>query len=112
VIGSYIVNYGYFHAMKVPLLAGRAFDERDHLQSQRVVIISQRLAERFWPAQDPLGRRIRRISHFSVVKAVSTHPSGTSAEVAIAAIHKKTVASIPLINRMKAAKFHIRRHQQ
>jgi putative ABC transport system permease protein len=58
-VNPQIVNHGYFRAMKIPLLAGRSFDERDHMQSARVVIISRRLAERFWPGQDPLGRRIR-----------------------------------------------------
>jgi putative ABC transport system permease protein len=58
-VNAQIVNHGYFSAMKIPLLAGRSFDERDHMQSARVVIISQRLAERFWHGQDPIGRRIR-----------------------------------------------------
>jgi putative ABC transport system permease protein len=58
-VNAQIVSHGYFRAMKIPLLAGRSFDERDHMQSERVVIISRRLAERFWPRQDPLGRRIR-----------------------------------------------------
>jgi putative ABC transport system permease protein len=58
-VNAQIVNHGYFHAMKIPLLAGRSFDERDQMQTERVVVISERLAERFWPGQNPLGRRIR-----------------------------------------------------
>jgi putative ABC transport system permease protein len=58
-VNAQIVNKGYFHAMKIPLRAGRSFDERDQMQTERVAIINERLAERFWPGQNPLGRRIR-----------------------------------------------------
>jgi putative ABC transport system permease protein len=58
-VNAQIVNHGYFRAMKIPLRAGRFFDERDQTQTERVVVISERLAERFWPGQNPLGRRIR-----------------------------------------------------
>jgi putative ABC transport system permease protein len=58
-VNAQIVNHGYFHAMKIPLRAGRFFDERDRTQTEQVVVISERLAERFWPGLQPLGRRIR-----------------------------------------------------
>jgi putative ABC transport system permease protein len=58
-VNAQIVNHGYFRAMKIPLSAGRFFDDRDRMQTERVVVISERLAERFWPGQNPLGRRIR-----------------------------------------------------
>jgi putative ABC transport system permease protein len=58
-VNAQIVNHGYFRAMKIPLSAGRFFDDSDRMQTERVVVISERLAERFWPGQNPLGRRIR-----------------------------------------------------
>jgi len=44
--------------MRIPLLAGRAFDRHDVLSSPRVSLISQALAELYFPNQDPLGRRL------------------------------------------------------
>lgn len=52
------VTPGYFEAMSIARLDGRYFDERDTASSQRVLIIDQRLAEKFWPGKSPLGRRM------------------------------------------------------
>jgi len=52
------VSAGYFEAMRIPLRRGRYFDERDRADSPRVVIVDERLAQRFWPNQDPIGRRM------------------------------------------------------
>jgi len=49
---------GYFEALGVKLLSGRFFDERDTADAPRVVIVDERLARRFWPDQDPVGRRM------------------------------------------------------
>jgi putative ABC transport system permease protein len=53
------VNDKYFPTLGVPLLAGRMFDERDHLESTRAVIIGKSVADRVFPGQDPVGQRIR-----------------------------------------------------
>jgi putative ABC transport system permease protein len=54
------VTADYFGAMGIPLVAGRGFTEREVEDSAATVtIVNQALAERFWPGQDPLGRRIR-----------------------------------------------------
>jgi predicted permease len=52
------VSAGYFEAMGVELARGRFFTDADTLQAPRVIIVDERLAERFWPGQDPLGRRM------------------------------------------------------
>ncbi len=49
---------GYFHALGIPLLRGRLFDERDTFDSPPVALISQSLARERWPHEDPLGRTI------------------------------------------------------
>lgn len=55
-----LVTPDYFEAMGIPLLAGRSLSERDRADSPPVVVISAATAHRFWPDEDPIGRRIRR----------------------------------------------------
>jgi len=54
------VSPDYFRTLKIPLVEGRYFDERDKKGAQEVVIVDTNLAERFWPGEDPLGKRIQR----------------------------------------------------
>jgi putative ABC transport system permease protein len=49
---------GYFETMKIPLLRGRTFSDSDTESSPRVVIVDERLARKFWPGADPIGRRM------------------------------------------------------
>ena len=51
------ITPGYFTAMGIPLLKGRAFDERDGANS-RVLIINETLARKFFPDQDPIGQQL------------------------------------------------------
>ncbi|HEX3252546.1 MAG TPA: FtsX-like permease family protein, partial [Pyrinomonadaceae bacterium] len=61
-----LVNYqavspDYFRVMQIPLLRGRVFDDRDNVRpdgARDVAIISSRLAQRMWPNEDPVGKRI------------------------------------------------------
>jgi predicted permease len=52
------VSPGYFEAMGVRLRQGRFFDARDAAKAQPAVIVDEKLAKRFWPNQDPVGRRM------------------------------------------------------
>jgi putative ABC transport system permease protein len=53
---------GYFRTLGIPLRRGRDFNERDTADAQRVAIIDEALARRFWPAYpgglDPIGQRL------------------------------------------------------
>lgn len=49
---------GFFEAMRVPLKRGRLFSDGDVASSPRVVIVDEALARKFWPNQDPIGRRM------------------------------------------------------
>jgi predicted permease len=49
---------GYFHTMHIPLLRGRDFGDQDTANSPGTIIISQSLAQRFWPNEDPVGKRL------------------------------------------------------
>src|SRR5262245_59613872 len=51
------VTPGYLETMGIALVRGRYFDERDTDARPRVVIVDERLAGRFWPDRDPIGRR-------------------------------------------------------
>jgi predicted permease len=53
-----IVTPGYFAAMGVPIKRGRLFTDRDAAGTPRVMIVSEELAKRAWPGQDPIGKRI------------------------------------------------------
>jgi len=52
------VSPGYFEAMGTPLKRGRIFNDFDTPKSQRVVIVDERLAHKFWPNTDPVGKRL------------------------------------------------------
>jgi putative ABC transport system permease protein len=52
------VTPGYFAAMGIPLVRGRLFEARDIEGAPRVVIVSEEMARRYWPGEDPVGRRI------------------------------------------------------
>jgi putative ABC transport system permease protein len=53
------ISNDYFTTMRIPLLAGRQFDNGDRDDSQAVAVVSRSLVERYWPGQDPIGRRFR-----------------------------------------------------
>jgi putative ABC transport system permease protein len=55
----YAVRPEYFAAMRIPLLAGRLFTERDVTNAPPVAIVSKTMAEQLWPGEDPIGHRIR-----------------------------------------------------
>jgi putative ABC transport system permease protein len=50
---------GYFEVMGVPVRAGRGFDERDEPGAPEVIVIDTLTAERQWPGEDAVGKRIR-----------------------------------------------------
>ena len=50
---------GYFDVMRIPLLDGRDFNERDDLKSQPVIIVNQRFAKRFYGGANPIGRKVQ-----------------------------------------------------
>jgi putative ABC transport system permease protein len=58
-IGLNVVTPGYFRAMGIAIVRGRAFGSTDVGGTTPVVVINEAMARRFWPDQSPLGERIR-----------------------------------------------------
>ncbi len=52
------VSPRYFTVFHIPLLRGRGFDARDNGKAERVMIINQAFARKYWPKEDPIGQRI------------------------------------------------------
>ena len=55
-----IITPDYFETMRTPLVRGRFFNDRDNETSPGVVIVDEKLAQKFWPGADPIGRRMYR----------------------------------------------------
>jgi putative ABC transport system permease protein len=56
--GYQVVGPDYFRTMRIPLLRGRLFDEADADETLRVALVNQTTADRYWPHEDPIGKRI------------------------------------------------------
>jgi predicted permease len=54
-----IIGPRYFETMGIPVVRGRSITERDRTGAPLVGFVNQAFAERFWPGQDPIGRRVR-----------------------------------------------------
>jgi predicted permease len=62
------VSDGYFETLGIPLVSGRTIQERD--RSQKVTVISERLAAKVWPGQNPIGKKFRTGSQVGEVQVV------------------------------------------
>ena len=53
-----VVGQDFFQTLGIPVLRGRAFDQRDAIDAPQAAVISESLAKEKWPDEDPLGRKI------------------------------------------------------
>ena len=60
------VTPGFFAAMGTPILGGRDFDERDGPSAQKVAIVNEAMARKFYRGRSPLGQRYRDVEHDSL----------------------------------------------
>jgi putative ABC transport system permease protein len=61
--GYRVISPGYFETLRIPILKGRAFDVADDEDGQPVIVLGASAAERFWPGQNPVGKRVRLDDH-------------------------------------------------
>lgn len=57
------ISGNYFDTMGIPLLRGRTFTEEDSEDAPRVVVVGKSFAERLWPGEDPIDKRIITLGH-------------------------------------------------
>ena len=76
-VGSFVISPGYFGAAQIPLLQGREFTAFDKADSAPVVIVNQAFGAKFFPNQNPIGRRVY-ISHGDSPNATT---GGTGKEI-------------------------------
>jgi predicted permease len=53
------IDEGYLETMTIPLVMGRGFVPSDTTDTPRVILINQAMADRYWPRQNPIGKRVR-----------------------------------------------------
>jgi predicted permease len=53
------VHGDYFDTFGIPLIRGRNFTRDEQMENRLAVIVSKNLADRFWPGQDPIGKRLK-----------------------------------------------------
>jgi putative ABC transport system permease protein len=58
-VNNVVVTPQYFATMQIPVARGRAFRDSDRKDAAPVAIVSQSMAARYWPGEDPVGRRLR-----------------------------------------------------
>jgi predicted permease len=54
-----IIDGDYFGAMRIPLLAGRAFERQDSLESRKVVIVNEPFVKKYFANEDPIGKHLK-----------------------------------------------------
>jgi putative ABC transport system permease protein len=64
-ISGYNIQPGYFRTMGIRLVAGRDFTERDDSNAPAVIIISEEFVRRYFPNENPLGKRMRMLGLFA-----------------------------------------------
>src|SRR5205814_2168166 len=60
----------YFDAIGLPILRGRGFTDADREGSPNVAVVTQTIANRFWPGEDPIGKQVRQAAGSPVITVV------------------------------------------
>jgi putative ABC transport system permease protein len=79
-----VISPGYFQMMSIPVLEGHAFSSADAKDAPQTVIVNRAFAERYWPGENPVGRRLGVDGDWKTVIGVvgDIHQSGLDQEAA------------------------------
>jgi len=69
-VGMDFVGPEYFDAIGLPILRGRGFTDADREGSPNVAVVTQTIANRFWPGEDPIGKQVRQAAGSPVITVV------------------------------------------
>lgn len=61
-----VIGPEYFEVMRVPLARGRGFSETDREDAPQVAVVNETFARRFWPGEDPIGKRLSQFGFGSI----------------------------------------------
>jgi predicted permease len=73
-----VVSDGYFETMEIPILQGRALTRADVGTGLRVAVVNEAFVSRYWPSQNPIGRRIDQGDGWAVVVGVARNTATES----------------------------------
>ena len=85
------VTPGYFEAMHIRVLNGRAFDDRDGESVPATIIVDERLARHFWPNRNPIGRRMFQPQDIHNLLKTDEHTRWMTVVGVIASVHTADV---------------------
>jgi predicted permease len=85
--GTQMVNPGYFRALRVKLVSGRFFEERDNFDAPEVAIVNEAFVRRFFPNEDPIGKEV-------TVWFAKTKIIGVTSDFKMNALDQKTLPEI------------------
>jgi len=69
-VGQDFVGPEYFDAIGLPILRGRGFTDADREGSPNVAVVTQSIAKRLWPGEDPIGKQVRQAAGSPILTVV------------------------------------------
>jgi predicted permease len=91
-----IIEPGYFQTLRIPLIRGREFQETDTTKSKAVVVVNQAFAKKFFPGEDPIGKRINPGVGDGVITDVKREIVGVVGDVKASQLTKEIVPEMYL----------------
>jgi predicted permease len=92
----HLITADYFKTLRIPMLKGRDFTDRDDLQSPLVAVVNETFAHRAWPGEDPIGKRL-----------TTAQTQGPITVVGVVGDTKHYVATEPAIPQIYAAHYQV-----
>jgi len=80
------ISSGYLNAVGARIVGGRLFEDRDVFESRRVAIVDDRLAKRFWPNEDAVGKRLYRLGDSGIDPATEHLVIGVIGELKLSGL--------------------------